>query len=150
MVEVQFEAYRGLITYNMLCYNNVYGEFTARFNAITGLMAVITIYGSIRAPGVISFYVYLLFPACALLCTLCLTVLNAQLCLLDLKSKRFMTLFRANVLHNTNKRRSEKLKQLAAMRSLRTRKSCFGYKTLKLPAAVVEQVINAVLLLLSF
>ena len=148
-VDRQLAAYRSLLDYNMLCYNAVYSEFSARFNALAGLVAVIAIYGTIRAHGVVSFYVYILFPTSAFLTILCLTALNAQISVMDRKSKQFMAVMRSDLLCGHDMKRKEKLKRLAAMKSLRSKNSSFGCMTLRVPVAITEQVINAVLLLLS-
>ena len=145
----QLAAYRKLLNYNMLCYNSVYAEFSARFNALAGLVAVIAIYGTIRAHGVVIFYVYILFPPSAFVAILCLTALNAQISVMDRKSKAFMAVMKSDLLCGHDMNRKEKLKQLAAIRSLRSKNSILGYMTVRVPVAITEQVINTVLLLLS-
>ena len=96
-----------------------------------------------------SAYVYMLFPACAFLATLSLVVFNAQVSLLERKSRKFMSVMKADLLCGHDRRKKEKLKQLDAMTSLTSKKSIFGHVTVRYPAVITEQVINAVLLLLN-
>ena len=144
--------YRYLWSYNSL-YNHVNADFRARYNAITCIVAVVMIYGSIKAYNLLSLVLYSLFPLSALMAIVCLTAMNGHTYLLERKSLRVLSTMEVNASRAAGMR-MRKLqilrRELRAMRPLRTKEGMYGHTCLELPQAEIAQIFNYILLLVRY
>ena len=144
--------YRYLQVYNRL-YNYVHADFIARFQAIACVVAVVMLYGSIKAFKLLSLVIYLLFPLTAVEAFVCLISLNGYIYLVERKSVQVLTRMKIVASRTAPKYMTELRilrKELRAMKSLRSKAGNFGHTCLELPQAEMAQVFNYILLLLEY
>ena len=137
-----------------IIHNDFNRDFCTMFTLIVSTIAVTMTYASLKAFNLVHILMYLLCPSFAFFSFLTLTVFYSYIYMWELKSTKFLRLqVRAHGSSRCLIARIEHLelnRQIRAARPLRNELSHFGHTTLDVSRACVYEILNQVLLLLSF
>ena len=149
-LEHQMRSYRQLYILNVY-HNSNSRHFVTGITGVFTLASIMCIYASLRAYGHVHSYVYPIFPTGGILTMFIFTVMYPLLTLWEIRSTEFLAQLRSQV--STVQEMSWRkwaLAQLKHFRPLQQHLSRINPLTLAVPRECVEQVINTVLLLLTF
>ena len=130
--------------------NDLNAELLAGFEAITCIVTVMMLYGTIVGYRVLHPLVYILFPTSAIFAVIIQTAVYAQISLWEIKSKELFRLLRGNVaVHISKLERKHRRSQLKRLVPLRCKLSFFGIFSLEMCHECMGLTFTLLLLILS-
>ena len=134
-------------------HNDFNRHFSSSFTGVITLVAINLIYNSIVAYELVHIFVYLIFPMLAFFCVFLLITFYPYIASWEEKSKEFLFLCGKRIretarLNGVEKRRF--VRQMKAMQPVRNQLSYFCYNSVDISKGCLDQIVDGVLLLLSF